>query len=132
MKNTGIGASLPRLEDQRFITGRGKYTDDIHRPGQVYAYILRSNIAHGELRRINCEAAKRAPGVLAVLTGADLRADGLGEVLSALAAGFGAIAIMPIHPKPGAPAIRVLARAIRHHLEDRVILNGHKTVVFMD
>ena len=80
MKNTGIGASLPRLEDQRFITGRGKYTDDIHRPGQVYAYILRSNIAHGELRRIDCEAARQAPGVLGVFTGADLRADGVGDL----------------------------------------------------
>jgi carbon-monoxide dehydrogenase large subunit len=80
MSNTGIGASLPRLEDQRFITGRGRYTDDIHRPGQVYAHILRSNIAHGDLLRIDCEAAQRAPDVLAVLTGKDLRADGLGEL----------------------------------------------------
>jgi len=80
MTATGIGASVRRLEDQRFITGRGKYTDDIHRPGQVYAHLLRSNIAHGELRRIDCEAARQAPGVLGVFTGADLRADGVGDL----------------------------------------------------
>jgi len=80
MTNTGIGASLRRFEDQRFITGRGRYTDDIDRPGQVYAHLLRSNVAHGEIRRIDAEAARRAAGVLAVFTGADLRADGVGDL----------------------------------------------------
>ena len=77
---TGIGASLRRFEDLRFITGRGKYTDDIQRHGQVYAYVLRSNLAHGEIRSIDSAQAKQAPGVLAVFTGADLRADGIGDL----------------------------------------------------
>ena len=77
---TGIGASLRRFEDHRFITGRGKYTDDIQRHGQVHAYVLRSNLAHGDIVSINAEQAKKAPGVLAVFTGADLRADGVGDL----------------------------------------------------
>ncbi len=77
---TGIGASLRRIEDHRFITGRGKYTDDIQRHGQVHAYLLRSNLAHGEIRHIDTAQAKQAPGVLAVFTGADLRADGIGDL----------------------------------------------------
>ena len=44
--NTGIGASVTRVEDYRFLTGQGTYTDDINRPGQAYAYILRSPHAH--------------------------------------------------------------------------------------
>jgi carbon-monoxide dehydrogenase large subunit len=77
---TGIGASLRRIEDRRFITGRGRYTDDIQRPGQVYAYLLRSTLAHGELRGLDLSQARAAPGVLAVFTGKDLRADGIGDL----------------------------------------------------
>jgi carbon-monoxide dehydrogenase large subunit len=66
-----IGQPLPRLEDQRFVTGRGRYTDDIRLDGQVYAAFLRSPHAHATLVSINTDAARRAPGVIAVLTGAD-------------------------------------------------------------
>ena len=47
---TGIGASVKRKEDLRFITGKGNYTDDINRPGQLYAYMLRSNVASGSIK----------------------------------------------------------------------------------
>lgn len=80
MTSTGIGTSVPRLEDRRFITGRGNYTDDIVRPGQVYAYILRSSVAHGDIRRIDTAAAAAAPGVVRVFTGQDLKADGVGNL----------------------------------------------------
>jgi aerobic carbon-monoxide dehydrogenase large subunit len=80
MSSTGFGASVPRIEDQRFITGRGRYTDDIVRPGQTFAYILRSQVAHGVLRKVDVSAAKAAPGVVDVLTGADLKADGIGDL----------------------------------------------------
>jgi carbon-monoxide dehydrogenase large subunit len=80
MTSTGIGTSVPRLEDRRFITGRGNYTDDIVRPGQVYAYILRSSVAHGNIRRIDTAAAAAAPGVVRVFTGQDLKADGVGNL----------------------------------------------------
>jgi carbon-monoxide dehydrogenase large subunit len=71
-----IGQPLPRLEDRRFVTGNGRYTDDIKAEGQVYAAFLRSPHAHALLRSINTEAARSAPGVLAVLTGKDYLADG--------------------------------------------------------
>ncbi len=68
---TGIGASPKRKEDFRFLTGRGTYTDDINRPGQTYAYILRSPHAHAEIVKIDTAKAKGMPGVVAIFTGAD-------------------------------------------------------------
>jgi carbon-monoxide dehydrogenase large subunit len=81
MGATGIGAPLRRKEDQRFITGKGHYTDDINRPGQVYAYLLRSPHAHATINKIDTVAAAAMPGVLAVLTGGDLAADRIGNLI---------------------------------------------------
>src|SRR5271169_694364 len=78
MSATGIGASVKRTEDIRFITGKGHYTDDINRPGQAYAYFLRSPHAHATIDRIDASAALKSPGVAAVLTGADAVADKIG------------------------------------------------------
>ena len=78
---TGIGASVARKEDKRFLTGRGRYTDDINQPGQTYAYFLRSPHAHATLNGINTSAAKSAPGVVAVLTGDDVTADQVGTLV---------------------------------------------------
>jgi carbon-monoxide dehydrogenase large subunit len=74
---TGIGAAVKRVEDQRFLTGRGNYTDDINRPGQTYAYMLRSPHAHATINSIDTSAASAAPGVVAVYTGADMEVGGL-------------------------------------------------------
>ena len=74
----GIGAAVRRKEDVRFLTGRGTYTDDIARPGQTHAHILRSGQAHARIRSIDVSKAKAAPGVVAVFTGADMAADGVG------------------------------------------------------
>jgi carbon-monoxide dehydrogenase large subunit len=74
----GIGASVRRREDLRFISGRGTYTDDINRPGQLHAVILRSPHAHARIKGIDGAAAKAAPGVVAVFTGTDMAADNLG------------------------------------------------------
>jgi carbon-monoxide dehydrogenase large subunit len=74
----GIGASVRRKEDFRFLTGRGNYTDDLARPNQTHAYIVRSQAAHAKLGRIDAAKALKAPGVVAVFTGADLAADGIG------------------------------------------------------
>jgi aerobic carbon-monoxide dehydrogenase large subunit len=93
MTATGIGASVRRKEDQRFITGRGRYVDDFNRPGQAHAYFVRSPHAHAEIRSIDAEAARAMPGVLAVLTGADLAADKVG----------GLICGWMIHSKDGTP-----------------------------
>src|SRR5437867_6044220 len=73
-----IGTPVRRREDYRFLTGQGTYTDDINRPGQLYAYILRSPHANARINRINTRAAAAEPGVIAVYTGADMAADGIG------------------------------------------------------
>jgi carbon-monoxide dehydrogenase large subunit len=81
MSATGIGAAVRRKEDQRFVTGRGHYTDDVNRPGQCHAYFLRSPHAHATLKSIDHNAAAAMPGVLAVLTGAELAADKIGNLI---------------------------------------------------
>ena len=79
MARFGIGQPVTRREDQRLLTGTGRYTDDINIPGQAYAHILRSPHAHAEITAIDTAAAA-APGVVCVLTGADIAADGLGDL----------------------------------------------------
>ena len=73
MTATGIGAAVRRKEDHRFITGKGHYTDDINRPGQAYAYFVRSPHAHATIKSIDIKDAARLPGVVAIFTGADAR-----------------------------------------------------------
>ncbi|HEX9836506.1 MAG TPA: xanthine dehydrogenase family protein molybdopterin-binding subunit, partial [Alphaproteobacteria bacterium] len=80
--DTGIGQALPRREDQRLLTGKGNYSDDYVRADQIYGYMLRSPHAHARVKRIETASAKRAPGVRAVLTGADYLADGLKPIPS--------------------------------------------------
>jgi aerobic carbon-monoxide dehydrogenase large subunit len=75
--HAGIGDPVRRKEDARLLTGRGCYSDDINLPGQAYATALRAPHAHALIRAIDIEAARAVPGVLAVLTGHDARADGL-------------------------------------------------------
>ncbi len=77
MGEFGIGAAVRRKEDFRFLTGKGTYTDDINRPGQLHAYLLRSPHAHAEIRAIDAARAKTAPGVAAIFTGAELQLGGL-------------------------------------------------------
>jgi len=80
MPDTGIGASVKRKEDFRFLTGQGRYTDDINRAGQVYAYFVRSPHAHATIKGIDKAAAEKASGVVAVFTGADMAADKVGSL----------------------------------------------------
>ncbi|PWG17407.1 xanthine dehydrogenase family protein molybdopterin-binding subunit [Salibaculum griseiflavum] len=70
-KDHGIGASPTRREDVRFLTGRGKYTDDIALQGQTYAVFARSQVANGVIKSIDTSEAEKMPGVLAVFTGED-------------------------------------------------------------
>nr|WP_123691482.1 xanthine dehydrogenase family protein molybdopterin-binding subunit [Stella humosa] len=77
MEQFGFGQPVRRKEDRRFLTGRGRYTDDINLAGQAYGHVLRSPHAHARITRLDTEAAAAAPGVLAVLTHADLVADGI-------------------------------------------------------
>ncbi len=76
----GFGASAPRKEDGRFITGRGRYTDDLQLPEQTWAVFVRSPVAHASLESVDVADALEAPGVLAVLTGADFAQSGLGNL----------------------------------------------------
>src|SRR5271166_2327427 len=75
-----IGKALPRKEDLRLLAGAGNYSDDVNLPGQAYAVLVRSPHAHARIRSVDAAAARAIPGVLAVLTGADLAADGLKPV----------------------------------------------------
>ena len=68
----GMGHSLKRKEDSRFIQGKGNYVDDVHLPGMVYGQMVRSPYAHARLKSIDSEKARQLPGVLAVITGEDL------------------------------------------------------------
>jgi aerobic carbon-monoxide dehydrogenase large subunit len=93
MSATGIGAAVRRKEDHRFITGKGHYTDDINRPGQAYAYFVRSPHAHATIKSIDSKAASALPGVHAIFTGADLAADKIGNLICG----------WMIHSKDGSP-----------------------------
>jgi aerobic carbon-monoxide dehydrogenase large subunit len=110
----GIGASVRRKEDARFLNGRGNYTDDINRPGQLHAYIRRADRPHATIKDINTSAAAKAPGVVAVFTGADLAADNVGG----LPCGW------QIHNKDGSPMAEpphpVLAIGKVRHVGDPV------------
>ncbi|KAB2883063.1 MAG: xanthine dehydrogenase family protein molybdopterin-binding subunit [Pseudorhodoplanes sp.] len=93
MSATGIGAAVRRKEDQRFITGKGQYTDDISRPGETRALFVRSPHAHAKIKKIDTAAAQKMPGVVAVLTGEQLAADKIGHLICG----------WMIHSKDGSP-----------------------------
>jgi carbon-monoxide dehydrogenase large subunit len=76
----GIGAPVRRKEDRRYLTGRGTYTDDISRPGQLHAVILRSPHAHARILKIDTADAARMPGVAAIYTGPDMAKDNVGGI----------------------------------------------------
>ena len=76
----GIGKSVPRREDARLLMGKGQYAADFNVPDQAFAYVLRSPHAHAKIVAIDAAAATGAPGVLAVLSGIDAAADGIGPI----------------------------------------------------
>jgi len=80
MGEFAIGQGVPRFEDPRLIRGGGRYVDDVKLAGMAYGVVLRSQHAHAKIKSIDTAAAKAAPGVLAVLTAADVKAAGYGEL----------------------------------------------------
>src|SRR5215470_5943785 len=104
MSATGIGAAVRRKEDFRFITGKGQYTDDVSRPGETRAVFVRSPHAHARIKSIDAKAARALPGVLAVLTGAELAADKIGNLICG----------WMIHSKDGSPMKMAPHPAIAH------------------
>ncbi|MCX8569262.1 MULTISPECIES: xanthine dehydrogenase family protein molybdopterin-binding subunit [Hyphomicrobiales] len=89
----GIGARVTRKEDKRFITGGGRYVDDMVVPGMKHAAFVRSPHAHADIKKIDIKAAEGMPGVIAVLTGKQLKADGIGNLICG----------WMIHSKDGSP-----------------------------
>jgi carbon-monoxide dehydrogenase large subunit len=116
-KGTGIGAAVPRVEDQRLLTGQGHFVDDMQFANVAFAYVVRSPHAHARIRSIDKSAALAAPGVLAVLTGEDVAA----EKLNGLPCGS-----FPSHLPAGSPQYRpvqpILAAGTVRHVGDRVAL----------
>jgi carbon-monoxide dehydrogenase large subunit len=110
----GIGASLKRKEDLRFLSGRGNYVDDLNRPNQTFGYFLRSDVPHGKLNKVDTAAALKMPGVVAIFTGED----------------FAAVGGVPcgwlIHSKDGSPMVEprhpVLAHGKVRHVGDPIAL----------
>src|SRR4051812_50057252 len=95
MAKFGIGRAVWRVEDVRFITGAGRYVDDISLPGMVHGVVLLSPHAHASIKKVDTSKAKAAPGVLLILTGADAAAAELG--------GFTAATIPRRIPAAGGP-----------------------------
>ncbi|MDR3376200.1 MAG: xanthine dehydrogenase family protein molybdopterin-binding subunit [Ancalomicrobiaceae bacterium] len=93
MSVEGIGARVLRKEDKRFITGKGKYTDDIRLFGMTHAQFVRSPHAHATIKSIDTAAAAAMPGVVAVLTGAQLVGDKIGNLICG----------WMVHSKDGSP-----------------------------
>jgi carbon-monoxide dehydrogenase large subunit len=108
--------NIPRTEDYRFLTGRGRFTEDISLPGEAFAWVLRSPHAHAAIEAIEVAEARAAPGVLTVLTGADYESDGLGSLPC----------IFPFENRDGTALARpphpALVRARARHVGDPVAL----------
>ena len=114
MAEKGIGARVVRKEDQRFITGKGRYTDDINQHGQTHAVFVRSPYAHAKLNGVNKASAESMPGVLAVLDGTDVAADGLGNLICGWAVASKDGSGMKMGPHP------LLAQGKARYVGDRV------------
>src|SRR5262245_33702742 len=80
MGEFAVGQGVSRFEDPRLVRGGGRYVDDIKLPGMAHAAVLRSPHAHAKIKSFDVAAAKVAPGVLAVLTAADVKAAGYGDL----------------------------------------------------
>src|SRR5436190_6668 len=117
MAKFGIGDSVRRLEDPRLLTGGGRYTDDTKLSAPAArAYVLRSPHAHADIRKIDTAAARKAPGVLAVFTGADVEKEGFGDVPC----------LVPLDNRDGTPRADtsrpMLAKGRVRHVGDPVAL----------
>src|SRR5450830_476964 len=116
MSKFALGQSVTRIEDAALVQGAGRYTDDFELAGAAHACILRSPYAHANILNIDTAGARKAPGVLAVLTGADAAADGLGDIPCL-------VPVTNIDGTPRADTPRpVLARGRVRHVGDPVAL----------
>jgi carbon-monoxide dehydrogenase large subunit len=102
LQKFAVGQPVRRKEDDTLVRGKGTYTDDINLPGQAYAWIVRSSHAHGILRGIDTDAARNAPGVLGVWTGADLTAAGYNPFAASV----------PLKSRDGSPMLQTNRMAL--------------------
>jgi len=115
----GFGKPVPRKEDARLVSGRGRYSDDFNLPGQAQAQLVRSPHAHARVLGIDVTAALAVPGVIAVLTGTDAEADGLKPIPQPSGARTApSISLRWLRPRSGArrpkaSAVRSRPRATR-------------------
>ncbi|MEM7016050.1 MAG: xanthine dehydrogenase family protein molybdopterin-binding subunit [Pseudomonadota bacterium] len=114
MAENGIGAAVRRKEDYRFITGQGKYTDDLNRPGQAYASFVRSTRAHARITSFDTTAAEAMPGVVKVLTGKDWAESGLGGLVCGwmIHSKDGSEMKQPPHPALAGEVVRYVGDAV--------------------
>jgi aerobic carbon-monoxide dehydrogenase large subunit len=103
--NAFVGSPVERLEDLRFLTGRGQYIDDLARTGMLHAVVLRSQVAHGLIRAIDASAARARPGIVAVITAADIGAS---------------IPTIPLRQEP-LPALRAYQQPVIAHGKVRYV-----------
>jgi carbon-monoxide dehydrogenase large subunit len=135
MTENGIGASVRRKEDRRFITGSGQYTDDIDRPGQLYAHILRSPLPHARIKGMDSKAAASVDGVVAVLTGRDMAADGVGGLPCGwgITGKGGTAMIEPGHPPLATDTVRYVGDQVAVVLaETRTIARDASELIEVD
>ena len=102
----GVGQPVPRTEDPTLLRGDGRYTDDLNEPGQAYAYIVRSQYAHGLLKNIDFEKAASMPGVLAVYTAKDLAGYGTHKCIVPLVNRDGTPMKKPLRPSLASGKVR--------------------------
>src|ERR1700687_6222384 len=110
----GIGASVVRKEDRRFITGRGRYVDDIKLQGMTHAHFVRSPHAHAKVRSIDSSAAMKMPGVVGVLTGQQIVDDKVGNLICgwAITSKDGTAVKMGASPAMAPDTVRFVGQAV--------------------
>lgn len=118
----GLGQPVPRTEDPRLLTGNGHYADDFNLAHQAHAVVLRSPHAHAQITSIDTSAAENMAGILAVLTGADYAADGMGQITGGA----------PLKRRDGSPMVRpprpALTRDRVHHVGQAVAIIVAETI----
>ncbi|MBT4488326.1 MAG: xanthine dehydrogenase family protein molybdopterin-binding subunit [Rhodospirillaceae bacterium] len=114
MADAVMGQSVPRREDQRFLTGAARFTDDFNEPGQLWGAVLRSPHAHAAIKAIETAAAAALPGIIGVYTATDLAADGIGPLPCAAAAVIQTVVPITVPPR------HALATGLVRHVGDPV------------
>ncbi|MCX7355576.1 MAG: xanthine dehydrogenase family protein molybdopterin-binding subunit [Alphaproteobacteria bacterium] len=114
MGRFGVGQSVRRVEDVRFLTGRGQYLEDLRLPGELCAHFVRSPHAHARIVSINTEAAAAEPGVVRIATGADFAAEKMGGMpnIAPMTGKGGSKQVTPPHPAFPVDAVRYVGEPV--------------------